>query len=103
MYTSWYINKLVLKVRSEKYGSKEHFQEMRYVYLLDILKPNDIYHENDLQKTRNKITTLIDILNKKLSKRKISTRFYSFIGTLIVIAVKGNSLINLLKVKIGLL
>lgn len=100
-YTFWYVNKLVLKVRSEKYGTREHFQEMRYVYLLDILKSNNIYDENDLQKTRDQFNTLINILNNKLNKRKISARFYSFMGTLIVITTKGNSVINFIKTKAG--
>lgn len=71
LYTFWYFNKLVLKIQAEKYGSWEHFQEIRYAYLLDVLKSNDIYNENDLLKTRDRINVLIGILNNKLNNEKL--------------------------------
>ncbi|WP_163855437.1 hypothetical protein [Paenibacillus elgii] len=88
-YLFWFVNRELLKIRAMKYGSEQKFQEMRYTQLIDILKTNKVYFEKNNELSKQRIHCLIEILNIKLNKKRISSKFYSFVGTAIVVIAKS--------------
>lgn len=74
-----YITRITNKIKQWKYGSSDDFQRIRYDLLIHILRQNNVYHDENIQRTREKLNLLISILNSKVTGYKRSIPLIGFI------------------------
>lgn len=74
-----YVMRITDQIKQWKYGSSDKFQETRYNLLIGILKTHGVYHDNDIQRTKEKINLLISILSSKVVGGKKSLPLIGFI------------------------